>query len=101
MHDINEDWDFLVLACDGIWDVLTNQVNSPLSLQHDMIYENDNDFFYFAQAVVNFVTEMIGEGKYPESICEELLTYCLAPVIKKIFRKYFQIKIIKNLNLYF
>lgn len=23
---------------------------------------------------------MIGEGKYPESICEELLGYCLAPV---------------------
>lgn len=56
VHDMNEDWDFLVLACDGIWDVLTNQ------------------------AVINFVTEMIGEGKYPESICEELLTYCLAPV---------------------
>lgn len=26
VHEINEDWDFLVLACDGIWDVLTNQV---------------------------------------------------------------------------
>lgn len=56
VHDLSEDWDFLVLACDGIWDVLTNQ------------------------AVVNFVTESIAEGKYPESICEELLTYCLAPV---------------------
>lgn len=32
------------------------------------------------KAVINFVTEMIGEGKYPESICEELLGYCLAPV---------------------
>lgn len=32
------------------------------------------------QAVINFVTEMIGEGKHPESICEELLGYCLAPV---------------------
>jgi len=41
---------------DGIWDVLTNQ------------------------AVINFVTEMIGEGKLPEDICEELLGYCLAPV---------------------
>ncbi|CRL02198.1 CLUMA_CG015126, isoform A [Clunio marinus] len=56
VHDLTEEWDFLVLACDGIWDVLTNQ------------------------AVINFVTEMIGEGKYPESICEELLGYCLAPV---------------------
>lgn len=26
------------------------------------------------------MTEMIAEGKYPESICEELLGYCLAPV---------------------
>lgn len=26
------------------------------------------------------MTEMIGEGKYPETICEELLGYCLAPV---------------------
>lgn len=27
VHDLSEDWDFLVLACDGIWDVLTNQVS--------------------------------------------------------------------------
>lgn len=56
VHDLNEDWEFMVLACDGIWDVLTNQ------------------------AVINFVTEMIAEGKYPETICEELLNYSLAPV---------------------
>lgn len=56
VHDLNEEWDFIVLGCDGIWDVQTNQ------------------------AVINFVTESIAEGKYPESICEELLTYCLAPV---------------------
>ncbi|CAO1385759.1 unnamed protein product [Diamesa hyperborea] len=56
VHDISDEWDFLVLACDGIWDVLTNQ------------------------AVINFVTEMIGEGKYPEDICEELLSFCLAPI---------------------
>lgn len=24
--EIDEDWEFMVLACDGIWDVLTNQV---------------------------------------------------------------------------
>lgn len=23
---INEDWEFVVLACDGVWDVLTNSV---------------------------------------------------------------------------
>lgn len=37
-------------------------------------------FLLAFKAVINFVTEMIGEGKYPESICEELLGYCLAPV---------------------
>ncbi|KAG5680583.1 hypothetical protein PVAND_010080 [Polypedilum vanderplanki] len=56
VHDLSEEWDFIVLGCDGIWDVLTNQ------------------------AVINFVIESIAEGKYPENICEELLTYCLAPV---------------------
>ena len=30
--------------------------------------------------MINFVTEMIGEGKYPEDICEELLSFCLAPI---------------------
>lgn len=56
VHDLSEEWDFIVLGCDGIWDVLTNQ------------------------AVVNFIIESVAEGKYPENICEELLTYCLAPV---------------------
>lgn len=31
VHDMNEDWDFLVLACDGIWDVLTNQVKAAIN----------------------------------------------------------------------
>jgi serine/threonine protein phosphatase PrpC len=57
VHDLSEEWDFIVIGCDGIWDVLTNQ------------------------AVVNFIIESVGEGKYPENICEELLTYCLAPVM--------------------
>jgi serine/threonine protein phosphatase PrpC len=56
VHDLSDEWDFIVLGCDGIWDVLTNQ------------------------AVANFVIESVAEGKYPENICEELLTYCLAPV---------------------
>lgn len=25
---ITEDWEFVVLACDGVWDVLTNNVRA-------------------------------------------------------------------------
>ena len=32
------------------------------------------------QEVNDFVLKSIAEGKYPEDICEELLTFCLAPV---------------------
>jgi len=26
LRDISEDWEFILLACDGIWDVVTNEV---------------------------------------------------------------------------
>lgn len=29
MRELSEDWEFIVLACDGIWDVMTNQVRLP------------------------------------------------------------------------
>ncbi|XP_055841418.1 probable protein phosphatase 2C T23F11.1 [Episyrphus balteatus] len=54
-REITEDYEFLVLACDGIWDVMTNQ------------------------EVIDFCRERIASGKYPEEICEELMTHCLAP----------------------
>ncbi|GAB1599988.1 probable protein phosphatase 2C T23F11.1, partial [Argonauta hians] len=53
--EINLDWEFLVLACDGIWDVLENE------------------------DVVKFVRARIAQGMMPELICEELMTACLAP----------------------
>ncbi|XP_014488600.1 PREDICTED: probable protein phosphatase 2C T23F11.1 [Dinoponera quadriceps] len=64
---ITEDWEFVILACDGIWDVMTSE------------------------EVVNFVRTRLAHTKlgesqttkndniYPEEICEELLNHCLAP----------------------
>ena len=46
---------FIVLACDGIWDVLGNQ------------------------EVADFVISKMATGMEPEIICEELMTRCLAP----------------------
>lgn len=54
-RSINSDYEFIVLACDGIWDVLTNQ------------------------EVVDFVRVRIAQRMDPEIICEELMTRCLAP----------------------
>ncbi|XP_030763642.1 probable protein phosphatase 2C T23F11.1 isoform X2 [Sitophilus oryzae] len=52
---ITQDWDFLILACDGIWDVMS-----------------DEDVMYY-------VTENIANGLESELICENLMMKCLAP----------------------
>lgn len=54
-REITEDWDFLVIACDGIWDVLSSQ------------------------AVLDFVQAEIAQGIYPQQICENIMVHCLAP----------------------
>ncbi|XP_055547257.1 probable protein phosphatase 2C T23F11.1 [Wyeomyia smithii] len=54
-REISDDWDFLVIACDGIWDVLPSQ------------------------SVLEFVQAEIAQGIYPQNICENLMTRCLAP----------------------
>lgn len=53
--EVTEDLEFVLIACDGIWDCLRNN------------------------QVLDFVRTRIGEGKEPAQICEELLTKCLAP----------------------
>jgi len=53
--DITEDLEFVLLACDGIWDVMSN-------------FE-----------VCQFVHKRIRDGMEPELICEELMNSCLSP----------------------
>jgi protein phosphatase 2C family protein 2/3 len=55
VHEITSDHEFIVLACDGIWDVLSSQ------------------------EVVDFVRVRIAQHMEPDVICEELMTRCLAP----------------------
>lgn len=54
-RSIGPDHEFLIMACDGIWDVLTNQ------------------------EVVDFVRVRIAQRMEPQIICEELMNRCLAP----------------------
>lgn len=55
IHDIDENWEFVLLASDGIWDVLSNE------------------------DVVKICLRKIEQGLPPEQICEELMTECLSP----------------------
>lgn len=54
-HDIDGEEEFLVVACDGIWDCLSSQ------------------------QVVDFVRRQIANGKDLKDICEEAIDRCLAP----------------------
>ncbi|KAH9373610.1 hypothetical protein HPB48_014793 [Haemaphysalis longicornis] len=55
VKNLTPDHEFVLLACDGIWDVLSNE------------------------EVVEFVRARIAAKMEPEQICEELMTRCLAP----------------------
>ncbi|KAK0417757.1 hypothetical protein QR680_013191 [Steinernema hermaphroditum] len=53
--EVTKDHEFIILACDGIWDVMSNQ------------------------EVVDFCRDRLARGWEPEVICEDLLDRCLAP----------------------
>ncbi|TCD66613.1 Protein phosphatase 2C 2 [Steccherinum ochraceum] len=54
-HQITEEDEFLVVACDGIWDCLTSQ------------------------QCVDVIRLMIAQGKKLPEVCEAICDYCLAP----------------------
>ncbi|XP_073975928.1 probable protein phosphatase 2C T23F11.1 [Rhodnius prolixus] len=54
VNKITDKWEFILLACDGIWDVLSNE------------------------EAVHFVREHLLAGTEPDVICEELMNECLS-----------------------
>ncbi|PPR07801.1 hypothetical protein CVT26_014986 [Gymnopilus dilepis] len=54
-HEITDEDEFLVLACDGIWDCLSSQ------------------------QVVDFIRREVADGKELTEICEMIFDHCLAP----------------------
>ncbi|CAO3618259.1 unnamed protein product [Cunninghamella echinulata] len=54
-HEITNDDEFFVLACDGIWDCMTNQ------------------------EVVDYIRARIAEKQALSEICESIMDHCLAP----------------------
>ncbi|OSD07240.1 PP2C-domain-containing protein [Trametes coccinea BRFM310] len=54
-HDMTEEDEFIIIACDGIWDCLTSQ------------------------QAVNVVRLLISQGRKLPEICEEMCELCLAP----------------------
>jgi protein phosphatase 2C family protein 2/3 len=55
VREVTDDLEFIVLACDGIWDVMSNE------------------------EVIDFIRVRIQQKMLPSIICEELMTRCLAP----------------------
>jgi len=55
VHDPTDDDEFLILACDGIWDVMTSQ------------------------NTVDFIRRSIADRQPLDKVCESVIDFCLAP----------------------
>jgi len=55
VHTVTPEWELLVLACDGVWDVMSSE------------------------EVIQFVRGRLLSGMTPEVVAESLLNRCLAP----------------------
>lgn len=38
VRDVTSDWEFVVMACDGIWDVMTNEVPIIKTILRQILY---------------------------------------------------------------
>lgn len=65
-HEITEDWEFVILACDGIWDVMSSK---------EVVDFIRKRFADSAEIHIEKKTPLID----PEEICEQLISHCLAP----------------------
>nr|QBK88616.1 MAG: protein phosphatase 2C [Mimivirus LCMiAC01] len=79
-------YQFIVLACDGIWDVMSNEevctfVKKRLKEQDDVVYyKNREERFYKLQTKNSYLKPEIIEEKKGydlDTICSELLNYCV------------------------
>ncbi|KAH0554716.1 probable protein phosphatase 2C T23F11.1 [Cotesia glomerata] len=88
--EINKDWEFIVLACDGIWDVMTSHevvdfIRNYIATQYSV--DEDSHPRSRDSSIEDYSEDSDKGGKKnlekatvdPELICEELLNHCLAP----------------------
>ncbi|CAG5074885.1 Similar to ppm-2: Probable protein phosphatase 2C T23F11.1 (Caenorhabditis elegans) [Cotesia congregata] len=88
--EINKDWEFIVLACDGIWDVMTSHevldfIRNYIATQYNV--NEDSHPRSRDSSIEDYSEDSDKGGKKnlekatvdPELICEELLNHCLAP----------------------
>lgn len=74
VRDVAEDLEFIVIACDGIWDVMTNEevvsfirIRIAAKMEPQLVW------------IDIFVTYLMIKSESYRQICEELMTRCLAP----------------------